>query len=436
MRILYDISFLIFSIFYLPYFLFKRKYHKDFFQRLGIYNKDAFSHIATARPIWLHAVSVGEMKTAEVLITKVRSQFPSKRFVISNITLTGHNIAISVVKKEDMVIYFPFDLSFIVKRLVKLINPSLFISVETEIWPNLITELFLRNIPIVLINGRISSKSFRKYRLIKPVIASVLKKTTLFCMRTEEDAKRIKKLGAPADKVKVTGNMKFDSVLLIDEKETAKWSPLKNKSLWLKESSKLIIAASTHRGEDGKILRCYKILKKDYPEIALLIAPRHIERVNEISVLIEQSGFHAIKFSELEKRCDGAIKGSTSIYDDNSVFMLDSIGRLSSLFKLATIVFMGGSLVPHGGHNFIEPALYAKPIITGPYVHNFKYVCELFANNDALEIVHDDNEFATSLRRLLSDENRRDAMGERARKVVYNNIGSTDRNISLIREFL
>lgn len=436
MRILYDIFFIIFAIFYLPYFLLKGKYQKDFLQRFGIFNKDVFTHIAPDRPVWLHAVSVGEMKAAESLMAKIRGLFPSKRFIISNITQTGHRIAVSVARKEDAVIYFPLDLSFVVKKLVKLINPSLFIAIETEIWPNLITELAHKNIPIVLINGRISPRSFRNYRLIKPVIRNILRKITLFCMRTERDADRIKELGAPADRVNVSGNMKFDTVLIKDEKETAKWPPIKNKGLWLLESSTLIIAGSTHRGEDGKILRSYKILKRDNPDLTLLIAPRHIERTNEISALIEQSGFSAVKISEVEKRCTNPTSDITTVYDSNSVFILDSIGHLGSLYKLATVVFMGGSLISRGGHNFIEPATYAKPVITGPYVHNFKDMCELFANNDAIEIVHNDNELVNSLRKLLSDEDRRKAMGEKAKKVVFDNIGSTDRNISLIKKFL
>ena len=431
MRILYDIFFLMFAIFYLPYFLLKGKYHKDFWQRFGIFNKGAFSGIAARRPIWLHAVSLGEMKTAVGLINRIKDLFPSRSFVISNVTQTGHNIAASIAGKEDIVIYFPMDFSFVVKRLIGLLNPSLFIAIETEIWPNLITELHTRNIPIVLMNGRISPASFRNYRLIKPLMRNILKKITLFCMRTERDAVRIKELGAPADRVKVSGNMKFDGVLAKDEKES--WSPVKNKDTWLRGSSRLIIAGSTHRGEDEKMLQSYKILKRAYPDLMLLIAPRHIERAGEIGALISKSGFNAVKFSEVEKRCAGTTSG---VYGEDSVFLLDSMGRLNSLYKLASIVFMGGSLIPHGGHNLTEPAAYAKPIITGPHVHNFEDMCELFANNNAIEIVRNESELADTLGKLLSDEDRRNAMGERAKKVVMNNIGATERNITLIKPFL
>ncbi len=434
MRILYDIFFLLFSIFYLPYFLIKRKYHRDFLQRFGIFGKDTFSSIAATRPVWLHAVSVGEMKTAETLIKDMRRMLPAKRFVISNVTKTGHDIAVRLAGGEDIVIYFPIDLSFVVRGLVRAVNPSLFIAIETEIWPNLLTELYNRNIPAVLMNGRISPRSFRNYRLIKPVMRGILAKVRLFCMRTEADAERIRRLGAAAGSIKVTGNMKFDSVLIRDEGGEAR-APVEERGKWLPEPSRLIVAGSTHRGEDAKILESYRALKKDFSDLRLLIAPRHIERVGEIEALAGRLGFKPVRISEVEKRCASA-KSNPADYGDSPVFILDSMGRLKSFYKLATIVFMGGSLIPHGGQNFIEPAAYAKPVITGSYVHNFKDMSELFAKSGAIEIVKDKNGLVSSLRKLLSSEERCKEMGERAKKVVFDNIGSTERNISLIREYL
>jgi 3-deoxy-D-manno-octulosonic-acid transferase len=435
MRFLYDIFFIIFAILYLPYFLLKGKYHRDFWQRFGIFDKSAFSYIASNRPIWLHAVSVGEMKTAEGFINKMRTLFPSSNFVISNVTQTGHNIAASIAKKKDMVIYFPLDLSFVVKKLTKLINPSLFISMETEVWPNLIAELSLKNVPVILMNGRISPTSFRNYRIIKPVIRSILEKMTLFCMRTETDAERIKELGAPADRVKVTGNMKFDITLAKDKEDAGDWPPIKNKNRWLGDSSKLMIAGSTHRGEEDKVLQSYRILKRDHPDLSLLIAPRHIERVNEISNLIERTGFNSVKISDVEKRCAGT-GGNPADYGDNSIFMLDSMGHLSSFYKLATVVFMGGSFISHGGQNFIEPAAYGRPVITGPSVYNFEDAYELLTSSDAIETVHNEGELRVCLSKLLSDEDRLKGIGERAKKAILSNRGSTDRNIELIKEHL
>ena len=429
MRFLYDICFIVFSIFYLPYFLLKGKYHKYFLQRFGIFKKDTFSDIAANRPVWLHAVSMGEMKAAEAFVGKIRGLFPSKRFVISNITTTGHETAVSIAKKGDVVIYFPMDLSFIVRRLVSFINPAVFIAIETEIWPNLISELHARGIPVVLMNGKMSERSFRIFRLIKPIISRVLNKVTLFCMRSDAYAERIKELGALPEKVKVTGNMKFDSTLVKKSEEIKDWAPLREKNAWLPDASSLMIAASTHHGEDEKVLRSYKSVRSDFPDLVLLIAPRHIERVPAIEALAKEAGFKTVRISELEKEASGPAY-------EGAVFILDSIGHLNSLYKLATIVFMGGSLFPYGGHNFIEPAALAKPIITGPHAHNFKDVSELFARNGAMEIVRNDNELAGSLKSLLSDGDKRKAMGEKAKELVLGNIGAADKNLSLIKNFL
>lgn len=436
MGVLYDAMFIIFALFYFPYFLLKRKYHKDILQRLGIFEKDIFKDIAPSKPIWIHAVSVGEMKTAEILIEKIRQSHPSKKFVVSNTTQTGHKIAATSAKKGDAAIYFPIDLSFVVRRLIDLVNPSVFIVIETEIWPNLITELEKKGVPIVLVNGRISSKSFRRYRLIKPIMRDILNKISVFAMRTASDAERIKALGAPAERVQVTGNMKFDSIFYKNEKAEEKWPPIENRNVWLKESSRLVIAGSTHRGEDGRILHAYKILKRDYPDLALLIAPRHIERTNEVCALAEGAGFSAVKMSDVEKACGEVQDSIPSLYGDNSVFLLDSIGHLSSLYRLATVVFMGGSLVPHGGQNFIEPAAYAKPVITGPHLHNFESERELFESNDAIEIVETDDELMNSFRRLLTDGEKRSSMGEKAKRIVSENMGSTARNIALVEKYL
>ncbi len=428
MRLFYNIGFIVFALLYLPYFLLRGKYHKGVWQRFGIFDKDAFKDISASGPVWVHAVSVGEMMTAEGLIDRMRRLYPSKRFVISTVTETGNRIALSSAREGDMVIYFPIDLSFVVRKLAGRINPSLFIAIETEIWPNLFTELAEKKVPIVLMNGRISPKSFRNYRIVRPVMRNILDKAALFCMRTDADAERIKALGAPAERVRVTGNMKFDNVLLKNEKGPDEWPPIRNKGTWLKDASRLIIAGSTHRGEEIRILRSYKALRKDHPGLALLIAPRHIERTNEVSGLTRESGFSAIRMSEVER-------GAARVSED-SVFLLDSIGHLGSLYELATIVFMGGSLIPHGGQNFIEPAAFAKPVITGPYVHNFKSVCELFASSDAIEIVRSDDELLGSLRTLLADDEKRKGMGERAKKLVFGSAGSTDRNIDLIKRFL
>lgn len=429
MRILYNIFFILFALIYLPYFIIKKKARKDFIQRFGVFDKGLLAGIAPNRPIWIHAVSVGEMKAAEGLIERVRPLFPSKRLVISNVTKTGREIALSIAAKEDVVIYLPLDLTFVVKKAIKEISPCLFISIETEIWPNLISALHDVKIPIALINGRISAKSFANYMLIKPVMSNILSKITLFAMRTKDDAERIITLGAPSDRVKVTGNMKFDMIHKTPDSAARSFFPIERKDLWLSPSAKLIIAGSTHRGEDAKIISAFKSLRNDFPAARLLIAPRHIERVNEVTALISKFGLRPVRMSEI-------VNGRDVRSLEDCVFLLDSIGSLKALYRIAAVVIMGGSLVPRGGHNFAEPAAAAKPIITGPFVDNFKDMAELFLNERALEVVSGEEGLATSLRTLLFDENKRKIMGENARKVVMDNVGSTERNALLLMDLV
>lgn len=398
-------------------------------QRLGIFAKDELRGIADNRPIWIHAVSVGEMKASEGLINRMRTLFPSKRLVISNVTKTGHDIALSMAGRNDLVIYLPLDISFIVRKVINLINPSVVIIIETEIWPNLITELYAKKIPVVLMNGRISQKSFKNYSIIKPVIKGILGKIALFAMRTKDDASRMTALGAPSERIKITGNMKFDMIYKSSEDINRQWFPIERRNLWLSDPEKLIIAGSTHRGEEAKVLKSFKALRKDFAEARLLIAPRHIERADEVAALTEKFGFRPVKMSAI-------IAEKDAHSDRNNVFILDSIGYLKPLYQLATVVFMGGSLIPHGGHNFVEPAVYAKPIITGPFVHNFKDMSELFIKENALETVKDEEGLERSLKRLMSDERLRRSMGESARKVVLDNVGSTERNCLLIMDLV
>jgi len=433
MKALYNLFFILFSLLYLPYFLLKGKYHRDMKQRFGVFDKGTFTDISGSRPVWVHAVSVGEMKTAQSLISKIRQTAPSKRFVISNVTQTGHRIALSVAGPKDKVIYFPLDLSFIVRGLVGRLKPSLFVSIETEIWPNLITELADKRVPIAVVNGRISPASYRNYSIIRPVMRSILDKVTLFCMRTEQDAARIKALGASSENVHVTGNMKFDGVFSKDDGRQQEWRPVRDKDIWLKRPAELFIAGSTHRGEDGRILRSYKELKRSHPNLTLLIAPRHIERIGEIEGLTRRMGLNAVRMSEVEKKDRG---GDGRDGGADTVFLLDSVGHLSLLYDLATVVFMGGSLVPHGGQNFIEPAARSKPVITGPYVHNFRYACDLFIRKDAIRIVRSYGELLDSLQTLLDDEKMRKSMGERAEKVVKDNVGSAEKTVRLMQRYL
>jgi len=388
--------------------------------RLGLYPKEIINQLKGKRHIWLHAVSVGEALAISRLIAELKRQFPKANLVISTITPTGNRIAKSIASKEDVVIYLPLDFDFIIKRVVNIINPSIFITVETELWPNLIKNLHHRKTPIVVVNGRISPGSFRGYRIIKIFMRKILEKINLFCMQTEQYAERIIYLGAPSEKVRITGNMKFDL-----EAASSQYSL---SDLGLNDQDVLLVAGSTHNNEEEIILKTYNNLIREFKGLKLLVAPRHIERIDRVDKLIREYGFNTQKISE--------IKNKTLENHQNVVYLLDTLGQLQSLYSLANIVFVGGSLIKKGGHNIIEPALFGKPVIFGPYMHNFQDIVDLFINAQAAIQVNNESQLQEEIRGVLQDEKKRDLIGRRAEIIVQNNRGAVERTFNLIKDFL
>lgn len=402
----------------------KGKAHKDFAQRLGalpyIFKKEG-----TEKPIWIHAVSVGEVLAVKDFVTNLRAQFPKRKVVFSTTTRTGNEMAKKVLSADILKFYFPLDFSFVVKRVLDIVRPSAFIMMETEIWPNLILELYKRKIPSVLINGRISERSFVGYRKIKFFFGSILKRITLFCMQTEDDAMRIKALGAPEENVKVTGNMKFDTENMKKGEED-----LSKTDLGFDESCELFLAGSTHRGEEEIIFDTYAALRKEFTNLALLVAPRHIERAGYIKKLAGMKGLHAVLRSETK----GLPAGDT--FPKKAVLILDSFGELRDIYALADIVFMGGSLVKRGGHNIIEPALFSKPVIFGPHMSNFRNMARSFIEEKAAIEVKRKEELYGTLGGLMRDKARMSAVGVSARRLIEKNKGATRFNISELGRLL
>ena len=412
---IYDISFFVFSIIYLPYLAVKGKAHKDFMQRFGKLSPD-FKEVSLRKPVWIHAVSVGEVLAVKNFVESFQKRFPKQKIILSTTTKTGNAVAGKVLNSDVLKFYFPLDFSFVVKRVVDFINPSILIITETEIWPNLILELSKRRLPIVLVNGRISDKSFKGYQKIKFFFEKILKKINLFCMQTTESAERIKALGAAPSSVRTTGNMKFDVRELSQQEKS-----MPNLEL----SDKLIVAGSTHAGEEEIVLEVYKELLEAFDNLKLLIAPRHINRAEAIKKKLEQYGFEGILMSQLEKRAHKALSKKT-------VLILDTLGELKHLYSLATIVFMGGSLIKRGGHNIIEPAISGKPIVFGPYMFNFKDMARSFLENNAAVEVKNKKALKETLQLLLKDENRRTALGRNAKGLIGKSRGATERNIDAV----
>lgn len=427
MSIFYDLIFFIAAIIYIPIYLFKKKFHRGFILRLGFLPRD----LTLNRPIWIHAVSVGEAMAVRGLVEELRNIYPDKRFVISTVTPTGNKIAKSMASENDFVTYLPLDFSFIVKAVIDKINPGLFIIAETEIWPNLISYLYNKNIPIFVVNGRISDRSFGGYLAIKFLVRPILNKITFFCVQTQRDAERLIRLGVSGDKIRVTGNMKFDIKDYADFKKTRLPEQARDYTdyrlkLGLSSKEKLFIAASTHPGEEEIILGTYKELLNEFPFLRFLIAPRHPERALEIIKLIKKFDFESMRISVFNRQ-------TAKPRNPQTIFILDAVGQLMSFYAISDIVFVGGSLTKIGGHNILEPASLGKPIIFGPYMFNFKDIADLFLNNNACLSVPNKAELKQSIKELLNSPYKMEELGKKAKDLIVGNQGATRRNLELIK---
>lgn len=415
---LYDIGFLIFSIIYLPVLVFKGKLHREFPERFGRYDKAKEKVLLSGRDrIWIQAVSVGEVFVCKSLIPLLKEKFPGRDLVVSTITKTGNDLAKKLFSKDATIIYFPLDFGFTVRRTIKYIKPGIYIMIETEIWPNLLKKLSLNSVPSVMINGRISDRSIGKYRLVKPFLKNILSKIHVFCMQDTVDAERIIELGAPSGRVKITGNMKFDveAPVNIPNADTIR------RSLGIKEGDELFVAGSTHSGEEEVIVETFKDVAFEFPKLKLLIAPRHIDRVADVENVIKKYGLQSARISKSR---------------DSRIMILDTIGHLNEAYSAATLVFIGGSLIKHGGQNPLEPAVLGKAILFGPHMFNFKYITKALLKQNAALQVTGKEELAKYLKMLLKDPMARSRLGDNAKAVIAQNRGATKKNLEKISEVL
>lgn len=424
---LYNILIITASILLFPFFilmlLLRPKYRKGLSQKLGFLPSGLFKTLEGKEPIWIHAVSVGEVMAALPLVRELKKRYADLGLVISTVTDTGNFTAREQVKEADCVIFFPFDYPLIVRRVIKRVKPQLFITLETEIWPNFLRELNRLEIPAIMVSGRISAHSFRHYRFFSFFFRKVLKNFSFFCMQSEIDAERIVAIGAPPEKLKVTGNLKLNQniPIRIPEDKEALFT-----TLHLQDGKKIFIAGSTHRGEEEIVLKVFKELKKEFYDLVLLLAPRHPERFEEVASLIEDMGFKLVRRTQID-----SIEAK-----DKEVILLDTIGELFKFYSIGTVIFIGGSLVPVGGHNILEPAIYKKAVLFGPYMDNFPEISQILLNKGAGICVRDEKEFIERARVLLLNEDLRESLGEKALKVIEDNQGVLTRNMEVIQEFL
>ncbi len=428
MYLLYSLLTLALFVVVSPYFLYQAirhgKYVGSLSQRLG-YLPISFN-VDGEESIWIHAVSVGEALTARALAADLKARYPRLRLFLSTTTIPGQQVAKRSLHDVDAVFYFPFDWTFIVRRTLNLVKPRLFIMMETEIWPNLLRECRARGVRTIMINGRISSRSYPRYRLVRPFFRRVLADVDRFCMQSEGSAQRLVDLGADPSRVSVTGSLKFDSLEI--PAATAHGKPRERvlRFFRLAPSRTVVVAGSTMKGEEEAVLRAFARIKTLAPSAIAIIAPRHPARFGEVERLARDHAFLTTRRSELpidaEPRAD--------------VVVLDTIGELAQLYQLATVVFVGGSLVDHGGHNILEPAIFGKPVVIGPHMQNFKEIADAFVSNDAAVQVQSDRELTEALVALVTDPVRRARLGAAARALVEANRGAKTKTLAAIADLL
>ncbi len=406
------------------------KYREGLFERLGRVPRGLISTSAPAgeRPlIWLHAVSVGEVLAVTRLVRTLESALPGASIVVSTTTRTGRALA-SERFESNRVFYCPLDLPWAVQAYLNALQPRMLLLAETEFWPNLLHGCFRRGIPVVVVNARISGRSWPRYLKLRRFWRTLLSRLSRVLAQSQIDADRLLALGCLPDRVSVAGNLKFD-VRVPQESEATRLLKA------LSAGVRIVVAGSTLEGEESVLLEAWPCLLAADPQLVLVLAPRHPERFSAVAALIEKSGVEWRKRSDWPLELSDAPLASTGAVGPGTVVLLDTIGELASIYSLASVAFVGGSLVPAGGHNPLEPARFGVPIVMGPHYANFVAIVESLRDNDAVRIATKED-LVSTLVELLRDRVAAEAMGARAREVFNRQAGATDRCVAAIRELL
>jgi 3-deoxy-D-manno-octulosonic-acid transferase len=371
---------------------------------------------------WIHAVSVGEAIAAAPLVEGLHGVYPSLPLVVTTVTPTGARIVTERFAGIASHRYFPLDFPGAVRRTLAAIDPAFFVCMETELWPNTLRALAARGVPTVIANGRLSDRSFRRYRLVRSALRGVLAGITVFGMRSDEDARRIIALGAPPERVVVTGNLKNDAPT-----DGAGAADLWRRLLGLSREQRVWIAGSTHHGEEEAVLTAHAAAAAEHSGLTLVLAPRHPERVSEVLALVSARGYRGVQRSRLPAERNRFTQ---------DVIVVDTVGELAQMYALGEVVFVGGSLVPRGGHNVLEPALRRKPVLMGPHTDNFREAAGLLAASGGAVVVQDGTAMGVELRRLLADPALASRRGEAAFAAVAAQHGAVRQTLDLIARVL
>jgi 3-deoxy-D-manno-octulosonic-acid transferase len=421
---LYNIIFAVGYTLMLPKFLLRMVkrggYSDGFMQRFGCYDSETMRELEGEGRMWVHAVSVGEVFVALKFMEEIRGRKESQSFVLTVTTSTGHDVAMKNMDKRDVLLYFPVDFPFVVKKVLGLIKPSVLVLTEGELWPNLIRLARDRDIPVVIINGRVSDSSYKGYKTLSFFASRLLNRMNLFLVQTETDADRLIDLGAKKESVHVLGSAKYDVVSFDEDGEGKAWSLLS--ACGIGRDDLVILGGSTWPGEERALLKAFDALKKEHPSLKLVLVPRHAERREEVESELREFGVTYLKRSAMDDAGDSPV----------DVLLVDTTGELKNLYSCASVIFIGKSLTEHGGQNFIEPAFFGKPIIVGPNLENFPVAAQDFLSREAIVQVDDEDELCGALKRILSDSNVRAELGSKAKSVVNEMRGTVARSVDLI----
>ncbi len=429
MRGVYNILLMILAIPGLVFFLIKMrltgKYRNSFIQKLSGRQKHILERVQPGRRVWIHAVSVGEVTAAAPIVAALKQQNPDIRIIVSTSTETGQEMARHLIADADAFIYFPLDLPFAVHRMLNQVRPNLFVLVETELWPNFLAGCRRRGVGVLLANGRISPRSFKKYYRTRFFWKRALGDITEAGMISRTDARRIGQIGMDNAKIQVLGNAKYDALSVLASpalyEETAR-------RFGVEPGEKFFVAGSTHPGEEDAVIRTYRAILNVRPEFGLILVPRHIERAHEVLDLLRQSGLRDI-LTVSEMRAGRMRRGE-------KVLVVDVIGELFKIYSLAEIVYCGGSLVPRGGQNILEPAAWGKVVLYGPSMDDFSSEAALLEEAGAGVRIRNVSDLQQNILNLLDDAQDLRLRGERGRAVVLANRGAAGRYAEMIRRHL
>lgn len=427
---LYNVLLLVYWATLIPMLIYRLIREEGFYQRIkqsiGFLPDDLKEKISNRHAIWVHAASVGEIVAASPIVREMRKTHPNEVIIVSVVTATGFRMAHQIIKGADGILYFPLDLPYLTDRILTIVKPRAIVLVETEIWPNFLRIAARKNIPVMMMNGRISRRSSSRYRMITFFTRRVLSTIYVFCMQSRIDAQYIIDIGADPNKVIVTGNTKYDQTYgIVTDEEKKRYL----KELGFDENTyPIMIAGSTHKGENVSVYKAFCNIRNHFPGAKLIIAPRYIHQADLIYDEGVKHGVTMVKRSDMV-----AGKQIAGPYDG---VLLDTIGELGRVYSLGDLIFVGGSLAYIGGHNILEPAAHGKPIVVGPNMFNFVEIFDLLSSRGACVMVRNEEEFIDTCLDILIHPEKAEEMKRHCLEIVEENQGATKKNLDELQRLL